>query len=97
VKPRIGNGARRGLGLISIVAWALFEDPSGPWNQLLVPERRELARALAWLDWKRTHNEKGQELELKPRARRRRHRVALEQTSLPLFTPENRQDVERAV
>jgi hypothetical protein len=97
VKPRIGNGARRGLELLAAIGWAAFEDPTHPWHQLRIIERRELARALAWVDWKRTHNEKGQELELKPRARRRRHRLALEQTSLPLFTPENRQDVERAV
>jgi hypothetical protein len=97
MRPRIGNGARRGIALLAAVGWAAFEDPTHPWHKLRVIERRELARALAWIEWNRTHNTKGQELELKPRPRRRRRREALEQTVLPVYEPENRQDVERAV
>jgi hypothetical protein len=97
MRPRIGNGARRGLGLLMPVAWAAFEDPTHPWGALTKLDRRELARALAWLEWHRTHKLDGAEVVLPPRKLRgRRRRQPLEQTTLPLFEPQNRQDAGRA-
>jgi len=94
VRPRIGNGIRRGLALLAGEGWAAFEDPTHPWKTLHAIERRELARALAWIEWKRKHNEAGDELTLAPRVWKRRVRPpALEQIPIPFES----QDVERAV
>ena len=82
-RPRIGNGARRGLALLAVIGRAATHDPT--WKALRVIERREFLRALAWIEWHRTHNRKGKELDLPPwppKGRRRRER--LEQLSLPL-------------
>jgi hypothetical protein len=92
-RPRIGNGIRRGLALLAGEGWAAFDDPTHPWKSLHAIERRELARALAWVQWMSRHNLKGMELELPPRTwKRRRRPPALEQIPIPF----ERQDVERA-
>jgi hypothetical protein len=90
VKPRISNGVRRGLALLSTLGWGHFNDPSAPWKDLRAIERREFARALAWVEWQRTHNSKDQEVDVAPwPAKGRRRKVALEQIPLPLtYAPE---------
>lgn len=94
MRPRISNGTRRGLALITGLAWPSFEDPMHPWHELRLPERRELARALAWLEWHCTHKLDGAELSLPPRKPRgRRRREPLEQTTLPLFEQPKSRDM----
>jgi hypothetical protein len=94
VRPRISNGARRGLAFLAADGWRYFEDPTHPWKKLRAIERRELARALAWVEWHRTHNSKGEAVDLPPRPPKgRRRRVALEQIPIPF---ESCQDVEGA-
>ena len=83
-RPRIGNGVRRGLALLAVLGRGALHDSAG-WKSLRVIELREFRRALAWVEWHRTHNRKGVVLELAPwppKGRRRRER--LEQLSLPL-------------
>lgn len=95
MRPRIGNGTRRGLAFLAVDGWQSFEDPTHPWKTLRAIEKRELARALAWVEWHRTHTTKGKALELPPRPPKgRRRRVALEQIPIPF---NESQDVGRAV
>jgi hypothetical protein len=95
VRPRIGNGARRGLALLAAIGWEAFEDPTHPWKTLRTVERRELARALAWMEWHRTHTLKGVALDLKRRPPKgRAGRISLEHIPIPFGKS---QDVERAV
>jgi hypothetical protein len=90
----MGNGARRGLALLAVLGQAALHD--GSWKTMRVIERREFLRALAWVEWNRTHNRKGVELDLPPwPAKRlgRRQQAKLEQIPIPFEC----QDAERAV
>jgi hypothetical protein len=94
-RPRIGNGVRRGLALLAVLGQGALHD-SASWKSLRVIERREFCRALAWVEWHRTHNRKGVALELAPwPAKRlgRRQRAKLEQIPIPF---EACQDAEGA-